>query len=57
VEHAEEYLVFMKSRLNLFKDVSEQVKIVHSYEIPEILALPVIAGDQQYLGWLSVSLK
>ena len=57
VEHAEEYLVLMKSRLNLFKDVSEHVKIVHSYEIPEILALPVIAGDQQYLGWLSVSLK
>jgi len=57
VEHAEEFLVLMKSRLNLFKTVSEQVKIMHSYEIPEVLALPVIAGDEQYLNWLAACLK
>ncbi len=57
VEHAEEFLVFMKSRLDLFEAVSEQVKTLHSYEVPEILALPVVAGSKGYLDWLAGSLK
>jgi periplasmic divalent cation tolerance protein len=52
IEHAEEYLVFMKSRKELFEKLAETVKALHSYEVPEILALPVVDGSRGYLEWL-----
>ncbi len=45
VEHAEEYLVLMKSREDLFEKVAEAVKALHSYDVPEILALPIVNGS------------
>jgi periplasmic divalent cation tolerance protein len=52
IDHAEECLVLMKSRLNLFDAVAARVKELHSYEVPEILALSVVRGSEGYLGWL-----
>jgi periplasmic divalent cation tolerance protein len=52
-ERAEEYLALMKSRSDLFDRLTEAVKILHSYEVPEILALPVVAGSRTYLDWLA----
>jgi periplasmic divalent cation tolerance protein len=52
LEKAEEYLIFMKSRKDLFDKLSETVKALHSYEVPEILALPVVDGYKPYLAWL-----
>ena len=52
VERAEEYLALMKSRKDLFAKLSEAVKALHSYEVPEILALPVVEGSKAYLDWL-----
>jgi periplasmic divalent cation tolerance protein len=57
IESAEEFLVLMKSRLDLFGELCLQVKSLHGYSVPEILALPVIAGDEAYLGWLRSSLR
>lgn len=57
VEQAEEFLVLMKSRSDLFEKISEAVRKLHSYEVPEILALPVVAGSEAYLAWLGRSLK
>ena len=57
IECAEEFLVILKSRRDLFEALSDKVKALHSYEVPEILALPVIAGSKEYLGWLSSFLK
>ena len=51
-EQAEEYLVFMKSRKDLFERLTEIVKALHSYEVPEILALSVVEGSSEYLDWL-----
>jgi periplasmic divalent cation tolerance protein len=56
-ETAEECLILMKSRLDLFEKVSERVKALHSYEVPEILALPVVKGSADYISWLSSCLK
>ena len=53
IEHAEEHLVLMKSRSDLFDRLTEAVKLLHSYEVPEILALPVAAGSKTYLDWLA----
>jgi periplasmic divalent cation tolerance protein len=52
IERAEEYLIFMKSRRDLFEKLEENVKVLHSYEVPEILALPIVEGVKAYLDWL-----
>ncbi len=52
IERAEEHLVFMKSRKDLFEKLTETVKALHSYEVPEIIALPIVEGSEAYLGWL-----
>jgi periplasmic divalent cation tolerance protein len=57
VEAAEEFLILMKSRMDLFEILCLRVKALHSYEVPEVLALPVIAGSKAYLDWLCTSLK
>lgn len=53
VERAEEFLVLMKTRGDLFQRLSDVVKTLHSYEVPEILAVPVVEGTMDYLEWLS----
>jgi periplasmic divalent cation tolerance protein len=57
IDRAEEYLLLLKSRQNLFEALAAEVKKLHSYKVPEILALPVVAGSKAYLGWLGDSLK
>ena len=52
IEKDEEYLVFMKSRKDLFEKLTKTVKALHSYEVPEIIALPIVKGSETYLGWL-----
>jgi periplasmic divalent cation tolerance protein len=57
IEEAEEYLMLMKSRKDLFEKLSEAVKALHSYEVPEILALPMVEGSKAYLDWLGSCLR
>ena len=52
IEKAEEYLVFLKSRKDLFDKLAETVRALQSYEVPEIIALPIVKGSNGYLGWL-----
>ena len=53
VERAEEYLMLMKSRRDLFDRLTEAVKTLHSYEVPEIIAVPAVEGSRDYLNWLA----
>jgi periplasmic divalent cation tolerance protein len=57
MEKAEEYLILMKSRKDLFGKLSEVVKGLHSYEVPEILAFPIVDGSKAYLDWLGSCLR
>jgi periplasmic divalent cation tolerance protein len=57
IERAEEHLMLMKSRVELFGELSEKVKSLHSYEVPEILALPIARGSKAYFDWLDSCLK
>jgi periplasmic divalent cation tolerance protein len=57
LEKAEECLIVMKSRMDLFGQVAERLKSLHSYEVPEILALPIVEGSKAYFDWMSVVLK
>ena len=57
IDETSEFLVFMKTHKNLFQKLSEMVREIHSYEVPEILALPIIKGSPPYLDWLKASLQ
>lgn len=47
-----EVLMIMKTKTELFGKVEEQIKKLHSYEVPEIICTPVIAGNKEYLNWI-----
>lgn len=53
IEVSKEVLLLIKTKKILFKKVSAKVQSLHSYQIPEIIALPIIAGSKDYLGWVS----
>jgi periplasmic divalent cation tolerance protein len=57
IDEENEFLVFMKSHKSLFKRISKRVTEIHSYDVPEIIALPVIEGSPPYLDWLKISLQ
>jgi len=56
IDKTNEFLVFMKSDEKLFQKLSQTIKEMHSYETPEILALPIIRGWPPYLEWLDAAL-
>ena len=57
IEEEKEVLVLMKSQKNLFKKLSRRVMELHSYDVPEILALPIVEGSQSYLDWMRACLE
>ena len=52
IENAEEWMLVIKSTRDLFPSLRAELLRVHSYEVPEVLALPVIDGSPGYLEWL-----
>jgi periplasmic divalent cation tolerance protein len=54
-QDARETLLICKSRQPLLKKLILRVKALHSYTVPEIIALPIIAGSQDYLDWVRES--
>ncbi len=52
METAEEWLCTAKSRSELYERIEQAIREVHSYQVPEILAVPIVAGSAAYLHWL-----
>ena len=52
VERADEVALIAKTRLELFDTLAARVRALHSYDMPAIVAWPVIAGDSAYLDWV-----
>ncbi len=52
IDSEQESLLVVKTRAALFHEVVDLVKSAHSYEVPEIIALPIVAGNEDYLEWL-----
>jgi len=48
-----EVLIIMKSRREHLDAIISKVKNLHSYDVPEIIAMPIIGGSREYLTWLS----
>jgi len=57
IETAEEWMCVIKSRQDLYERLEEAIREVHPYDVPEILAVPVIAGSKDYLRWLDDELN
>jgi periplasmic divalent cation tolerance protein len=56
IDLAEEYLMIMKTRADLFVVLEKRVKVLHSYEVPEILAVPIVNGSVEYFDWIACTL-
>ena len=57
IEQAEEWQCVIKSRQDLFGQLSEAIKAIHPYETPEIIATEISAGGDDYMKWLHNELK
>ncbi|HQP09921.1 MAG TPA: divalent-cation tolerance protein CutA [Candidatus Omnitrophota bacterium] len=55
IDAADETLLILKSKRNSFKKIIKAVTALHSYEVPEIIALPIVAGNKSYLKWIGES--
>ncbi len=55
VEDEGEFLLIAKTRRTLFEELEKKVKELHSYAVPEVIAIPIAGGSREYLGWLADS--
>lgn len=56
IESAKEFLLLIKTTKHRFAALRKAVLELHSYETPEIIALPIVAGSRTYLDWIAASL-
>jgi len=57
VESAKECVLVLKTSRRRFPALEKAVRKLHSYDVPEVIALPVVAGSRPYLDWLSESVR
>ena len=57
LNQAKESLLLIKSKKEKLPQIIKRVKSLHSYEVPEIVAIPIIAGDRPYLRWIDAALR
>jgi periplasmic divalent cation tolerance protein len=53
MEETDEHLLIIKAPAENFAALEARVRALHSYSVPEVLALPVVAGSEPYLDWLA----
>ena len=52
-----EWLLIIKTQQSKFEDLAKRVKALHSYSVPEIIALPITEGSPAYLNWIEENTK
>ena len=52
IEDEEEVLLVIKTSRELLDELTAEIERLHSYEVPEIIALPVVDGAERYLAWM-----
>jgi periplasmic divalent cation tolerance protein len=57
VQSAREVLLLLKTTAKCLADLEKEVKRLHSYDVPEFIALPISAGSREYLAWLGESVR
>ncbi len=53
IESSKEWMLVVKTQGKMVRRVVKRVKEIHSYEVPEIIALPIVEGNRDYLKWIS----
>ena len=57
IERAAEILLIAKTTRSKFEELEREVRALHSYDTPEIIAVPVVAGSARYLDWLTTAAR
>ncbi len=57
IDSAQESLLIVKTESSMLDEIIRLVKEVHSYKVPEIIALPIIGGSRDYLDWIVESVS
>ena len=57
IEDEEEVLLVIKTSRPLFEELRNEILRLHSYEVPEVIALEVVDGSEGYLAWLDLELR
>ncbi len=57
VETSAEFLLLIKTAARLLPGLQEEIARLHSYELPEFIVLPIVAGSEAYLDWLGANLR
>lgn len=55
LDSAQENLLVAKTKASLLSEIIDIIKKAHSYDVPEIIALPIVGGNQDYLEWIEKS--
>uniref|UniRef100_A0A7C3UNM2 Divalent-cation tolerance protein CutA n=1 Tax=candidate division WOR-3 bacterium TaxID=2052148 RepID=A0A7C3UNM2_UNCW3 len=53
IEKSDEWICFIKSKKEKFKEVEETIKCLHPYEVPEIISIPILKISEKYLNWIN----
>ena len=57
VDSASEVLLIAKTKNSMINKVISHVKSLHSYKVPEVIALPIVAGNKDYINWINESVR
>jgi len=57
IDKSDEVLMIFKTQKNLFKELKDEVKKLHSYTVPEIISFSIEDGNEDYLSWIANSTK
>jgi len=57
IETSQEWRCEAKTRVELYDEIEKAIRSLHSYQVPEILAVPVVDGSADYLAWLDREVK
>ena len=57
VEHASEWYCHLKTTRERLPALSRRIRELHPYEVPEIIAVPIVGGDAAYLSWIEASVS
>jgi periplasmic divalent cation tolerance protein len=57
LDSAQESLLIIKTKASLLSEIVRSVREIHSYDVPEIIALPIVGGNRDYLEWIGREVK
>jgi periplasmic divalent cation tolerance protein len=55
IENSEEWICTIKTSSNHLPAIQAAIEAIHSYEVPELIATPIVGGSEKYLAWLRES--